>query len=277
MSVRGLIRDFIRKRNPLDIEHITLSLPNAPSTFTSLKIAHVSDVHIPRSAFAPCVIAEAVRIQSPDVIFLTGDVMDGRSEFDGPKIAVLIDLLVKIAPTYAVSGNHERNKRGYFKIWQTMLALRGVHFMNNKFVRIEKEGMTFVIAGVRDMRVETMLEVELNFLSELEVADDECYLILHHKPHIWRSYYPTVPRIPDVVFSGHAHGGQVRLPFIKRGLLAPNQGFFPKYVSGLYRYPDGSREIVSRGLASSTRPVRINNRPHLPVVELVSGGKGLSC
>jgi predicted MPP superfamily phosphohydrolase len=196
--------------------------------------------------------------------------MDGRSHFDGPKIALLIELLIKIAPIYAVSGNHERKNRDYYKIWRTMLTLRGVHFMNNKVTRIEKDGMTFVITGMRDISASKICDVDLSFLNELEIENDECHLVLHHKQNLWRSYYPLDPRVPDVVFSGHAHGGQVRLPLIKRGMFAPNQGLFAKYISGLYCYPDGSKEVVSRGLASSTKPIRINNRPHIPIVELYS-------
>ena len=272
MKLRQFIGDFIRKRNPMDMEHIIIPIENTSPSFTSLRIAHVSDVHIPRSAFSPREIAEAVARQNPDVIFLTGDMMDVGSKFDGSKIALLISFLMKIAPIYAISGNHERKKRQYYKIWKTMLKLRGVHFMNNKVTRFEKEGVTFVITGMSDIDVDRASEYDFNFLTQLEVAKDECYLLLHHKPNIWRSYYPEEAPVPDVVFSGHAHGGQVRIPLVKRGLIAPDQGFFPKYTSGLYHYADGSFEVVSRGLASSTKPVRVNNKPHIPIVELVPKG-----
>lgn len=268
MKLRQIIGDFVRKRNPIDIEYIRIPIKQTPSEFQSLRIAHVSDTHIPRCAFSPREIAESLKKQSPDVIFLTGDVMDGRGEFDGVTIALLIELLIKIAPVYAVSGNHERKNKHYYKIWRTMLILRGVHFINNKTTRIKKGGMTFVITGIRDMSMTKTEDVDLSFLNKLNVADDEYHLMLHHKPNLWRSYYPINVSAPNVVFSGHAHGGQIKIPFIKRGLIAPHQGFLPKYISGLYCYQDGSKEIVSRGLASSTNPIRINNRPHIPIVEL---------
>ena len=269
MKLRRLIGDYIRKRNPLDIEQIPIPIKGIDSSFTSLKIAHVSDVHIPKSAFLPSEIAKAVKNQNPDVIFLTGDMMDGKYKFDGPTIALLIILLMEIAPIYAISGNHERNNREYYKIWKTMLELRGVHFMDGKVTRFEKEGITFIIVGMRYVRSEKILEFDFSFLSEVEVSVNECYLLLHHKPNIWRSCFPNDAPIPDVIFSGHAHGGQVGVPIINRGLFAPSQGLFPKYTSGLYQYSDGSCEVVSRGLASSTRPVRINNNPHIPIVEIV--------
>jgi len=269
MNLRRLIGDFIRKQNSLDIEHLTIPI-EISSSFTSLRIAHVSDVHLPRCAFSPREIAEAVKKEKPDVIFLTGDVMDGRSKFDGSKISLLIGLLIKIAPVYAISGNHERNNHKYYKIWRTMLELRGVHFIDDRVTRFEKDDVTFVIVGMRDINVSRSLELDFSFLTELEITDDECYLLLHHKPNVWRFYYPIDAPIPNVVFSGHAHGGQIRIPFISRGVIAPEQGVFPKYTSGLYRYFNGSQEVISRGLASSTKPIRVNNRPHIPIVELVS-------
>ena len=269
MKLRRIIGDFIRKRNPLDIEHIQIPIQNTPPKFTSLKIAHVSDIHIPRCAFEPRTIADAVGAQNPDAIFLTGDIMDGGCDFDGVSIALLIDLFTNIAPTYVVSGNHERKNDDYYNIWRTMLQLRGVHFMNNKVRRIKKDGMRFVITGMRDVSTTELFETDLSFLSSLKVADDECHLLLHHKPHMWRFYYPEDAPSPDIVFSGHAHGGQIRLPYINRGLFAPNQGLFPKYISGIYYYRDESKEVVSRGLVSCTRPVRINNPPHIPIVELI--------
>jgi len=272
MNLRRLIGNFIRKRNPLDIEHITIPIKGISSNFTSLRVAHISDVHIPRSAFSPSEIANAVKKQNPDVIFLTGDMIDGKLEFDGPTAALLISFLIKIAPVYAVSGNHEQNNREYYKIWKTMLELRGVHFMDGKTIHFKKDGVNFIIAGMRDIDAKKVLNFDFSFLSEVEVADNECYLLLHHKPNRWRSYYPTDAPVPDVVFSGHVHGGQIGIPFTKRGLIAPDQGLFPKYTSGMYRYSDGSYEVVSRGLASATKPIRVNNKPHIPIVELVPKG-----
>jgi len=269
VKLRRLIRDFIRKRNPLDIEHITIPIKGISTCFTSLRIAHVSDVHIPRSAFSPSEIANALKKQNPDIIFLTGDVMDRRLKFDGPTVALLLRLLMEIAPIYAVSGNHERKNREYFKIWRTMLELRGVHFIDGKVTYFNKDDVTFIIVGVRDISSKKVSEVDFSFLNKVEVADDECYLLLHHKPNVWRSYYPVGAKKPNVAFSGHVHGGQVGIPLINRGLIAPGQGLFPKYSSGLYKHSSDKYEVVSRGLASATNPIRINNKPHIPIVDLV--------
>lgn len=98
-----------------------------------------------------------------------------------------------------------------------------------------------------------------------ELTDPGGYnLLLSHRPELFETYKDSGI---DLVLTGHAHGGQFRLPFIG-GLIAPNQGFFPKYDSGLYT--DGrTNMVVSRGLGNSIIPLRFNNRPEIVIVELV--------
>lgn len=94
-------------------------------------------------------------------------------------------------------------------------------------------------------------------------------ILLAHRPEGFSTYSSDSFSIkPDLVFSGHAHGGQFRIPISNKGIVAPNQGFFPKYTSGLYASNNGVQMIVSRGLGNSIIPIRINNRPHLPIIEL---------
>ena len=69
-----------------------------------------------------------------------------------------------------------------------------------------------------------------------------------------------------LVLSGHAHGGQIRLPGIG-GLIAPGQGLFPKYIDGKYE-ESGTTIVVSRGIGNSVLPLRVNNRPQIVVVQL---------
>ncbi len=96
-------------------------------------------------------------------------------------------------------------------------------------------------------------------------ADDGAYtVLLSHRPELFDAY---VNCSVDLVFSGHAHGGQFRLPFIG-GIVAPGQGFFPKYDSGAYT-KNGTTMIVSRGIGNSIIPIRFNNRPEIVIVELI--------
>jgi len=269
VKLRRKIGNFIRRRNSIDIEEIQISLDQMPATFSSLRVAHVSDVHIPRAAFPLVEIAKSIANQQPDVIFLTGDLIDGHAEFESKKLAEFIELLLAIAPVFAVSGNHESRIPEYYNSWKQVLEDSDAQLLENKVAHFEKDGVEFIIIGMKDFKFNNRVGQDFQFLTDLAVTDHQPILLLHHKPNIWRSYYPKNAPLPQVVFSGHAHAGQVVIPGLNRGIIAPDQGLLPKYISGLYHQRNGSKEVVSRGLASSTRPVRINNRPHLPLVELV--------
>ena len=101
-------------------------------------------------------------------------------------------------------------------------------------------------------------------LSELQNESDRYTVLLSHRPELFNVY---VDSQIDLVFSGHAHGGQFRLPFIG-GLVAPNQGFFPEYDAGLFS-KENTTMVVSRGAGNSIIPLRFNNRPEIVVVELI--------
>ena len=100
-------------------------------------------------------------------------------------------------------------------------------------------------------------------IYDLQNESDGYTILLSHRPELFDLYVETEM---DLVFSGHAHGGQFRLPFVG-GLVAPNQGFFPKYDAGLFS--EGSTNmIVSRGVGNSIIPIRFNNRPEIIVATL---------
>jgi predicted MPP superfamily phosphohydrolase len=99
-------------------------------------------------------------------------------------------------------------------------------------------------------------------LDEL-ISEEEFTLLLSHRPEMFDTY---VEKDVDLVFSGHAHGGQFRIPFVG-GVFAPNQGLFPKYDSGIYS-EGNTTMVVSRGIGNSAFPFRINNRPEVILVEL---------
>lgn len=133
-------------------------------------------------------------------------------------------------------------------------------------IQLECNGDTLTFIGLSDPNftsrsdVSSMVETKLNALS----LDDSCYtILLSHRPELFDAY---VSSGIDLIFSGHAHGGQFRLPLIG-GLIAPNQGFFPKYDAGLYS-EGKTNMVVSRGIGNSIIPLRFNNRPEVVLVEL---------
>ena len=93
-------------------------------------------------------------------------------------------------------------------------------------------------------------------------------VLLSHRPELFNSY---VENNVDLVFSGHAHGGQFRIPFIG-GIVAPNQGVFPKYDAGIFT-EGNTNMVVSKGVGNSIIPFRVNNRPEVILIELTVQGK----
>ena len=88
-------------------------------------------------------------------------------------------------------------------------------------------------------------------------------VLLSHRPELFAVY---AEQGIDLVFSGHAHGGQFRLPILG-GLIAPNQGLFPQFDAGQFTSGQTAM-LVSRGIGNSVIPIRINNRPQIVVAEL---------
>ena len=101
-------------------------------------------------------------------------------------------------------------------------------------------------------------------LQEIYVAEDSFKILLSHRPELFDVY---VDHSMDLVLSGHAHGGQFRIPFFG-GLVAPNQGFFPKFDSGVYEQ-DNTKMVLSRGIGNSIIPIRINNPPEIVYIDLI--------
>ncbi|MBO5374107.1 MAG: metallophosphoesterase, partial [Clostridia bacterium] len=135
---------------------------------------------------------------------------------------------------------------------------------------LEKDGVTYTIRGVEDpmftMKKDSAEKTRVVIREKLKtlISDtDEYKIVLSHRPEAFIEY---VNAGVDLALTGHAHGGQVQIPFIG-GLIAPNQGFFPKYTTGKHT-KNGTKMVVSRGIGNSLCPLRVNNRPEILLVEL---------
>ncbi|SFQ47653.1 metallophosphoesterase [Caldicoprobacter faecalis] len=176
---------------------------------------------------------------------------------------------VKIAPTYFVTGNHEWWS-GEFNALEKALNENGIHVLRNTYARITKGGDEIYIIGIDDPASQAIygeaMTTEKKIIQALKRIKkfDAFKILLAHRPELFPLYSSYGF---DLVLSGHAHGGQVRLPFIG-GLVAPNQGLFPEYTSGEYKRGN-STMIVSRGLGNSIIPQRLFNRPEVIVLTLL--------
>ena len=173
----------------------------------------------------------------------------------------------QIAPCYYVPGNHEARVSEYPEL-KAGLENAGVTVLDDAQVKIEVSGESITVIGVNDPSfhadyLTSDAAVMDRKLSELSSEDAGFAILLSHRPELFDTY---VAHDMDLVLTGHAHGGQFRLPLIG-GLIAPNQGLFPKYDDGLYS-EGNTNMIVSRGLGNSIIPFRFNNRPEVVLIEL---------
>lgn len=253
----------------LMINEITIKNEKIPDNFSGFRIAQISDLHNAEFGKDNKKLLSLLETCEPDIILLTGDLVDSRNT----DIEIAISFSEKasaIAPTYYVSGNHEARIDEYEDLTEG-LENAGVQVLKNESVLLEQSGKSICVAGMEDPSFVTDYlfgdseTVAIDVLSELISDEDVFTILLSHRPELFDTY---VECKADLVFSGHAHGGQFRLPFIG-GIVAPNQGLFPKYDAG--QFTEGSTNmIVSRGIGNSILPFRINNRPEIVLVELKS-------
>ena len=253
----------------LELNTYTVSSKELPDTFDGYRIAHVSDLHNAEMGDGNEKLLAMLREAEPDIIAITGDLIDSRNTNIEVALAFAEEAM-KIAPCYYVTGNHEARVSECAELKAGLEAARVV-VLENERTEIELSGETVTILGVDDPSFHTdylfgdSASVVSNTLAEISTVDDGFTVLLSHRPELFDTY---VACGMDLTLSGHAHGGQFRLPFVG-GLVAPNQGLFPKYDSGLYT-SGSTNMIVSRGIGNSLLPFRFNNRPEVILIELKS-------
>ncbi len=251
--------------NSLTVSNFTIENPKIPESFEGFRIVQLSDIH--NKGFGGR-LSEKVKELSPDIIVITGDLIDSRRT-DVAVSEKLINELKPIAPIYYITGNHESRIPEYSDL-REILEKNGVEVLDGRNASIERDNGSITLTGIDDTTFfgSGMLnEREILFTQKLqELAKDkgESFgILLSHRPELIDIYADCGF---DLAFTGHAHGGQIRLPFVG-GVLTPNQGFFPEYDAGKFE-KDGLTMIVSRGLGNSVFPFRIGNRPDIVLCEL---------
>lgn len=250
--------------NNIQITNYEVKSKNLPKEFHEYKIVHLSDLH--NKSFGENQRELIVKIShiKPDLIVITGDIIDSRRYDEKPSIE-LIKGISAIAPVYYVTGNHEI-RSGKFPLLEKQLKSAGAVVLRNESEIIKKGKDEVLIAGIDDpfsnqKKESALVDYEIN--KAIGNKENKYKILLSHRPEKFQVY--TKNNI-DLTFSGHAHGGQVRLPFIG-GIIAPNQGWFPKYTSGKHE-KGKSTMIISRGLGNSLAPIRVFNRPEIISVVL---------
>lgn len=250
----------------LEVNTYEISHRDIPAAFDGFRIAQVSDLHNAQMGKNNSKLLKKLTECAPDIIAITGDMIDSRR----PDVEIALafaEEAMKIAPCYYVAGNHEARLTEYDSFRRELIAL-GVTVLDDEKVTLEREGEEISVAGVCDTDFPTEIvfsdpQAVMRYKLSSLIAEEGFSLLLTHRPEYFDVYEKSGA---DLALCGHAHGGQIRLPYLG-GLFSPNQGFFPEYDAGLYTQRECSM-LVSRGIGNSLFPLRINNPPEVILAEL---------
>ena len=256
------------------IHAVSYSIPLENLTFPA-RLILLSDLHDKSFGRENSRLIAKVQEQSPDAIFLDGDMIDRSADSaDVQKLLRLIERLCEIAPVYFAPGNHELEYMQTDAALLTQVAESGAVVVNDSYVDVTLAGQPLRIGGTMGhafyfgrSEEEFSASPEYQFLKSFEETDVP-KICLAHMPDtfIFNGAYDLWD--VDLVLSGHTHGGLIRLPFIG-GLYAPMQGWFPEYDRGYYRLGERMQMVVTSGLAGYGKLPRINNPPEIVVIDLV--------
>ena len=242
----------------LEITTIEVEDSKIPKSFDNFSIIQISDLHDAEFGKNQKNLIERVKEIDPDIIVITGDFID-FSRYNIKNSSNFISGVSDSYNVYYVPGNHEAALKSRYEEVRDNLQKAGATVLDNQNYKICKDNKCINLIGVQDISfIENKDENILkNTISELK--DESLYnILLSHRPNLWETYEKAGM---DLVLSGHAHGGQIRLPFTN-GLYAPDQGVFPQYTSGANKFGN-TLVVISRGLGNSRFPFRVNNRPEI--------------
>ncbi len=230
--------------------------------FNGFKIAQVSDFHNVSIKRLNNKIVNTLKMEKPDIIVITGDIVHSEAKKHTLRF---IKQIKDICDIYYVTGNHEK-KMGLYDELKKDLIKENFNILENQRVEITRNNYSINILGIIDpsfaSRSKNSNKVINDLINKIKYDDSKYNILLSHRPEAFDIYCDN--KI-DLVFTGHAHGGQMRV--CGHGLFAPDQGILPKYTSGVFN-KDNTNMVVSRGIGNSKFPFRINNRPELVIVTL---------
>lgn len=225
----------------------------------AVRIACLTDLHCCDYGEGQRELLAAVEAAAPDLVVLVGDILDDTMPME--QGYTVLEYLAERWPCFYVTGNHDANMAD-------RVAAFGITVLDGTAENVTVNGQTLRVCGVSDPLTHGTgdFSQQVNTLNDENAGTESFSLLLAHRPVRIQQYLPGGY---DLILSGHAHGGQWRIPGLLNGLLAPDEGLFPKYAGGYYDM-DGTAFIVSRGLAKeSTRVPRLYNPPELVVIKLV--------
>lgn len=249
-------------QSALGVSQYDIALPKGMEGLDGYRIVQIADLH---SAKLDKELEQALEQLQPNLIVMTGDLVN-REDRDFTQALSTAALAVRFAPTYFVRGNHEVDNPDYARLRQGLEKV-GVTILEDEGVVLEYHGASLNLVGVKDVTahpgsraqaIEDMAQTAKDLFVE-----GTYHVLLSHRPSLLEAYAASGA---DLVFSGHAHGGQVRLPVIG-AVFAPDQGLLPQITAGVHTAGQ-AQVVVSRGLGNGTPFPRLWNGPELVAVTL---------
>lgn len=253
IAVPAALAYFLYENNRLTVSDYTFESKKLPASFDGFKIVHLSDLHNKSFGRGNHRLLELISLESPDIIVISGDLLDSRHT----NKAVALDFLrkvSKIAPTFYTTGNHEDR----FHEDEMADFLKDAEQAGATVLTQDTVTLTIGTDKIRLCGLADKYRSRENLRTLMKGSSDTFTILISHRPQYGKLYSECGA---DLTFSGHAHGGQMRLGKLG-SLIAPDQGFFPKYSEGIH-YFGNSATIISRGLGNSLIPTRINNLPEV--------------
>lgn len=232
----------------------------------NIRVVELSDLHNKEYGKDNCKLVEKIKDLNPDLIVYAGDMMNYKND-DYSVLFNLSDKLSEIAPIYACYGNNEIDQYLFEdKQFTEKLEKHGVNLLSNEAVDIKVKNSVIQLIAVSDdlKQYDIKTNNSKKFVESLEPTSN-CRVCLTHYPELFKE--KLLDKEIDIAFTGHAHGGLIRIPFIG-GIYSTGEGFLPDLTEGVVKAKDGTQVVISRGLGDSRIIPRINNQPELVVVDI---------
>lgn len=238
-----------------------------------INMVHLSDLHGKEFGKNNEKLKRLILKEKPDLVVATGDMIDSSLKNMEGVIDFLSDLSKGVKVVYISGNNEQRCKKAEYIFGS--LKSKGVIVLRNEIITLSLSGVKVNILGMFE-KPKGDLHSSLKKINGSYAYEDSHKLfkrlesleglkiVLSHYPELFEAEYSKYDF--HIMFSGHAHGGQFRIPIVKRGLIAPGQGFFPKYTEGMHG--NKNKLIISRGLGNSTKITRLFNRPEIVNVKI---------
>jgi hypothetical protein len=260
----GLAVHQLIEHEAIKLVERTIAIRDLPAEFTGFRIAHISDLHGKRFGKSNIRLAKLIDSCNPDVLCMTGDMVNGTKD-DGSAMTELLMNLKGKYPRLYVSGNHENRSiwlsdKANWDSFSRNLESYGTSILNGSSYCLE--GLPICFHGMKDSRDKNLkLDERLG-----PKRDGALNIALIHRPSRFEA---AANAGYDLILSGHIHGGVIRIPYLG-GLLSPDKALFPKYDKGIFR-DFGSALCITSGLGNTRFYPKLMNRPEVVLIRLLPG------